>query len=68
MNHDDLVTRRAAFVVGVFLIVVVLVGEFAGTRILSANQEASAVEVNLAGRLRMPSQRIALTPTFGRNQ
>ena len=50
-----------AYIVAVSLAVVVLVCQYAGTRILSAKQEASAVEINLAGRQRMLSQRIALT-------
>lgn len=61
MKRPTLATPRMAYIVAVSLAVVVLVCQYAGTRILSAKQEASAVEINLAGRQRMLSQRIALT-------
>lgn len=61
MKQSELATPRMAYIVGICLIAVTLVCQFAGTRILSANQEASAIEINLAGRQRMLSQRIALT-------
>ncbi len=61
MRRVELATPRIAYVVGLAVIVVLLCCQFIGTRILSEKQQASAVEINLAGRQRMLSQRIPLT-------
>ncbi|MEE4186892.1 MAG: ATP-binding protein, partial [Roseobacter sp.] len=52
---------RVAYMVGLLLICVTLASQWVGTRIQAHKQGASVVEINLAGRQRMLSQRIALT-------
>lgn len=60
MRILKLTDPRAAYVVGLALIVVMITFQFVGTRFLAAQQEVAALEINLTGRQRMLSQRIAL--------
>lgn len=52
---------RLAYLVAIVLVFAVFGFQNLGTRLLSKEQAAAAVEINLSGRQRMLSQRIALT-------
>ncbi|MEO1796280.1 MAG: ATP-binding protein [Pseudomonadota bacterium] len=52
---------RKAYTLGLALIVVLVTLQFAGSRFVTNQQAVSAIEINLAGRQRMLSQRIGWT-------
>ncbi|MFK7870643.1 MAG: ATP-binding protein [Roseobacter sp.] len=54
-------TPRKAYSIGLVLIAVLVTLQFAGTRFVTQKQAVSAIEINLAGRQRMLSQRIGFT-------
>lgn len=56
----DLSSPRRAYSIGLALIAVLVTVQFVGLRVATLRQEVSALEINLSGRQRMLSQRIAL--------
>ncbi len=59
----DLNSPRQAYTVGLALIAVLVTLQFFGANIAVNRQEVSSIQINLAGRQRMLSQRIAWTMT-----
>lgn len=57
----NIATPRKAYTIGLVLIAVLVTLQFAGTRFVTQQQAVSAIEINLAGRQRMLSQRIGFT-------
>ncbi|MEL7312585.1 MAG: response regulator [Pseudomonadota bacterium] len=60
MAWFDLSSPRRAYTIGLALIAVLVTVQFVGLRVATLRQEVSALEINLSGRQRMLSQRIAL--------
>ncbi len=57
----DLNSPRNAYMLGLALIAVLVTLQFVGMHVVTKRQEVSAIEINLSGRQRMLSQRIAWT-------